>query len=36
MVGGPGNAMVGDVVVPIFSLFSIGDVVGSRNVMLVG
>ena len=35
MVGGPGNAMVGDVVVPIFYLFSIGDVFDSRNIVLV-
>ena len=36
MVGGPGDAMVGDIVVPIFSLFSIGDVVNLRNIVLVG
>ena len=35
IVGGPGDTMVGDVVVPIFSLFSIGDVVNLRNIILV-
>ena len=34
--GGPGDAMVGDVVLPISSRLKIRDVVNSINIVLVG
>ena len=36
IVGVPGGVMVVDVVIPIFSLFFIGDLVDSRSIMLAG